>query len=75
MEYTIGSRVLDGWEIVQQIGVGSYGKVFKVRKSNYGIVTFSALKIISIPESQADVRSALSDGMDERSVTSNLKDL
>ena len=73
MEYTIGSRVLDGWEIVQQIGVGSYGKVFKVTKSNYGIVTFSALKIISIPESQADVRSALSDGMDERSATSYFK--
>ena len=73
MEYTIGSKVLDGWEIIQQIGAGSYGKVFKVRKSNYGIETCSALKVISIPESQADVRSALNDGMDEQSVTSYFK--
>ena len=63
MEYTTGSKVLDGWEIVRPIGAGSYGKVFEVRKTSYGVETVSALKVIRIPESPAEVRSALNDGM------------
>ena len=39
MEYTTGSKVLDGWEIVRPIGAGSYGKVFEVRKTSYGVDT------------------------------------
>lgn len=73
MDYTVGTKVLDGWEIIRPIGAGSYGKVFEVHKTSYDVETVSALKVISIPDSQADVRSAMSDGMDERSVTTYFK--
>ncbi len=73
MEYTIGKKVLDGWEIVRPIGAGSYGKVYEVKKTSYGVETVSALKVIRIPESPAEIRSALNDGMDEQSVTGYFK--
>lgn len=73
MDYEIGTKVLGGWEIVRQIGEGSYGKVYQVRKSDFGVETVSALKVIRIPSSQAEIRSALSDGMDEQSVTTYFK--
>lgn len=73
MEYTVGAKVLDGWEIVRPIGAGSFGRVYEVHKTSYNVETVSALKVMSIPESQSEVRSALSDGMDERSVTTYFK--
>lgn len=70
MEYQIGTVVLDDWKIVELIGEGAYGKVFKIEKTNYGITTYSALKVIRVPQSPADIRTALSEGMDEKTVTS-----
>lgn len=75
MLYTVGSTVLDGWKIVRLIGEGAYGKVFEIEKSidSYGLTTHSALKVIQIPQSQGDIRSALSEGMDEHTVTSQFR--
>lgn len=73
MEYTIGKKVFGDWEIVAEIGEGSYGKVYQLRKENFGISANGALKVIQIPRSHADVKDALSQGMDEQSVTSYFK--
>ena len=73
MEYTIGTKVFGDWEIIAEIGEGSYGKVYQLRKENFGISTNGALKVIQIPRSHADVKDALSQGMDEQSVTSYFK--
>ncbi|WP_418745973.1 serine/threonine protein kinase [Frisingicoccus sp.] len=70
MLYAAGTKVFGDWEIKKEIGEGSYGKVFEICKTDYGITTQSALKVIRIPRSPADIRSALSDGMNEASVTS-----
>ena len=70
MEYTIDSIVLNDWKIVRAIGEGAFGKVFEIQKNDYGITTRSALKVIRVPRSQADIRAALADGMDEKTVTS-----
>ena len=69
MEYKIDSRVFNDWYIKKEIGEGSYGKVFEIYKTNYGITAHSALKVIRIPRSTADIRAALNEGMDEQSVT------
>ena len=61
MEYTKGTVVFGDWVITKEIGEGSYGKVFEITKTNYGIQTFSALKVIRIPPSPASIRSALSE--------------
>ena len=69
MEYTINSTVFGNWIITEKIGEGSYGTVYKIQKTDYGITTHSALKVIRIPRSTSDIRAALNDGMDEQSVT------
>lgn len=69
MNYTIGSTVFGDWKIVRAIGEGSFGTVFEIQKTDFGITSRSALKVITVPKSQADIRMALSEGMDERSIT------
>lgn len=70
MEYTIGTKVLNDWEIVRLIGEGAFGKVYEIQKNNYGVVAKAALKVIHIPYSSSDVKAILQEGMDEVSVTS-----
>ncbi len=69
MRYEIGTKVFGDWEIVRELGEGSYGKVFEIRKKSFDIVVSSALKVIRIPRSVSDIKNALSEGMDEKSVT------
>jgi len=71
MEYSIGTKIpsMPGWEIVRELGEGSYGKVFEVHKKNFDVTAKAALKLIRIPKSISDIREAMSEGMDEQSVT------
>jgi len=73
MEYVIGTKVFGDWEIIREIGEGSYGKVFELKKEQFGITSKAALKLIRIPKTRAEIREALSDGMDEKSVTTYFK--
>jgi len=70
MEYTTGKRVFDEWLIKRPIGEGANGKVFEIEKSSFGVTNQSALKVITIPKSVSDIKDAMSEGMDEGSVTS-----
>lgn len=69
MNYDIGTVVFDNWVIVEKIGEGTYGQVYKITKTDFGITVESALKVITIPKSPSDIKSAMNEGMDERSVT------
>ena len=69
MEYTIGSTAFTNWEIIKELGEGATGKVFEIHKTDYGITTKSALKVIRVPHSAADLKAALAEGMDEQSVS------
>lgn len=75
MELQIGNTVFDGWIISKLLGEGGYGKVYEIYKEDFGISVKSALKIIKIPKSQSEVQSAMSDGMDENSVTEMYKQI
>ena len=58
------------WEITELVGAGSYGKVFKIRRTGINnFVEESALKVIRIPQNASDYQSALSEGMDDESVS------
>ena len=39
-----------GWKIVKELGEGSYGKVYEIERTQYGITENDALKIIRIPK-------------------------
>jgi len=58
------------WHIESLIGEGSFGKVYKVRKEEFGKTYYSAVKIISIPQNEADLRHMRNEGLDDVSVRS-----
>ena len=58
------------WYVDELIGEGSFGKVYRVHREEFGKVYYSAVKIISIPQNEADLRYMKSEGLDEASVRS-----
>ena len=58
------------WYVDGQLGEGSYGKVYKVHKEEFGRTYEAAVKIISIPQNESDILQARSEGLDEESARS-----
>ena len=69
MEYTTGTVVFNDWVITRELGTGATGKVFEIEKSGFGTAICSALKIVRIPRTDSEVKTAISEGMDHDSVT------
>jgi len=68
-EYNIGDIVLQHWTLVRWLGEGSFGRVFEAERKEFGTLYKSAIKIITIPQNQSEVRSVRANGMDEESIT------
>lgn len=58
------------WYIDEMIGEGSFGKVYRVKRIEFGEEYYAAVKIITIPQNDAELRHAYSEGMDLQSVKS-----
>jgi serine/threonine-protein kinase len=58
-----------GWQCVRQLGSGAFGKVYEIRREEFGKEYTAALKVIEIPQNEADITSAYGDGMDQQSAT------
>ena len=63
------------WYITKQIGEGSYGRVYIIERHELGQTYKSALKAITVPGSQYEVRSSMSDGMTREDVTGYYKNV
>lgn len=63
------NKIWNGWKIDKLLGEGAYGKVYRIFREDFGHTYEAALKIITIPKSQSEITSIMSDGMDEKSVT------
>ena len=50
--YEPGEIFFNDWEIVRGLGGGSYGHVYLVEKTDYGIAMRSAMKVIRIPSEE-----------------------
>jgi len=62
------------WEIVEELGSGSYGKVYRVRKTEeFGGTTYSAVKVVSIPEDSSEIHGYRDDGYDDASISTIFK--
>ena len=55
------------WDIIEKIGEGSYGKVYKARRTEKGHSFYSAIKVISIPSTREELSSVQSETSDENS--------
>lgn len=56
------------WKIVEKIGEGSFGKVYKARRTEQGKTFYSAIKVITIPSNAGELSSVRSENPDEQSV-------
>ncbi len=67
------------WTVDSFIGAGSFGKVYKIKREEFGTVYYSALKWISIPKDDTELKQLRYDGMDNESIseyyTNLVKDL
>lgn len=61
--YDIGSVVFGNWTVKRKLGEGSFGKVFEIQRQDFGETYRAALKIITVPQSNAEVQSAMEEGM------------
>ncbi|MBR6007108.1 MAG: protein kinase [Clostridia bacterium] len=57
------------WYIESFIGAGSFGRVYKAYREEFGEKYYSAIKYFSIPASEEEVNSLREDGMDEKSIS------
>lgn len=68
-KYKIGDIVLNNWTLTRLLGEGSFGSVFEAEREDFGTTYKAAIKIVTIPQSQAEVKSARAEGMDDKSLT------
>ena len=69
-----GAFVYPGWEIVDQIGEGSFGNVYEIKRDLFGETERAALKVISIPKNLSDLDDLYNDGYDKESITNTFKE-
>ncbi|MCL1919013.1 MAG: leucine-rich repeat domain-containing protein [Peptococcaceae bacterium] len=61
------------WHVDSLLGEGAFGKVYKVRREEYGKTYYSAVKIISIPQDEAEIRRMRSEGLGDVSLRKVLR--
>ncbi len=68
-------KIWPDWELIEKIGEGSFGKVYRAKREEVGNITsYSAIKIIRIPQNTSEIDSVKSEvGLDEQSTTAYFK--
>lgn len=67
MDKDVPVSVWPEWELIEKIGEGSFGKVYKAKRTERGRSFYSAIKIISIPASKGELDSVRSEMNNEQS--------
>ncbi len=62
------SNIWPEWTILECVGEGSFGKVYKAVRKEYQIETYSAIKVIAIPDNETEILSLIAEGFDETSI-------
>lgn len=61
--YCIGSTVFEKWSIKRKLGEGSFGTVYEIQREDFGEIYRAALKVITVPQSNTELQSAIDEGM------------
>lgn len=56
------------WVVEKLLGEGSYGKVYKIVKKEFGQTFEAALKVIEIPQTETEVKTVQSEGFSDDAV-------
>ena len=68
-DYKKYEPIFGSWYISREIGKGSFGTVFEITREEYGASYKSALKIISVPQDEDDVKLRMTEDSNAESVT------
>lgn len=60
------SGVWPEWKIVEEIGTGGFAKVYKAVREEHSMTTFSAIKVISIPQNNSEIANIKAEGLDDK---------
>lgn len=63
------------WIEEEILGAGSYGTVYKAKKSALTVTTYSAIKRIEIPHDTAEVNTLKSEGLTDKEITGYYDDV
>lgn len=75
MDKDVPVSVWPEWELIEKIGEGSFGKVYKAKRTERGRSFYSAIKIISIPASKEELDSVRSEMNNEQSTREYFRNL
>ena len=62
------SQVWSEWHEDCLLGEGSFGKVFRAKRVEYGRTFYSAIKVLTVPKSQQEVKFARAQGMNDTEI-------
>ena len=68
-EYRKYEPFFGSWYLSRLIGKGSFGKVFEITREEFGTTYRAALKIITVPQDEEDIKSLMSGGSDLASIS------
>lgn len=75
MDKDVPVSVWPEWELIEKIGEGSFGKVYKAKRTERGRSSYSAIKIISIPASKGELDSVRAEMNNEQSTREYFRNL
>ncbi len=61
------------WKVVELLGEGSFGKVYKVVRQELSVTTYAAVKLITVPQNESEIASLKSEGMDDNAARAYLQ--
>lgn len=60
--------IFDSWYVKSELGHGSFGSVFEIQKQEFGVTYTAALKVMSIPQDDDEIRKMRLEGSSEESI-------
>ena len=69
------NQVWPEWHEDCVLGEGSFGKVYRAKRIEYGCTFYSAIKVLSVPKSSQEIRFARTQGMNDAEIYSYFRGL
>ena len=69
------NKIWPQWEIVDLIGTGAFGKVYKAKREQLENISYAAIKVLHIPSELSEIKDLQRSGMDFNSIHSYFEDM